>query len=366
MKTQLYFLLGLVMITVLPVDLFSQTAIKISNGSMDKIPIDKVSFESILYSNSGIFYTTSNSITDPSLKQAGTRYCKGFKVLSEHPMNQVYFNQLKGILLSPGSYRTGVSRSCYFLPDIGIELNSGQNSNTESKTIILLSRKCRTIYISHSINDYNGEDGGYFDLSVPGYENINDFFETLKDPLFDFKQQKINSKSKSNDENRICDQILLLELLIERNDYEAIKFLNKARFFLIMDSLYINNNRLKKLNLVLDKNEYKDDFQILDSLKRTRQIEQINQLITGKIISVTLAPQFAAYIDNLPKPNSTRNEILAFYLEKIKKIINSNQNLKKTFSIDDFLASEQKEDFTRIEDQIKYRQDFIAYLLRKY
>lgn len=342
-------------------EIYSQVKTNESNSNTEKSPLGDLAFNSILYGNCEVFYSLNLQTTELSSQNPDKKYCKGFEVIQKFQMNQSEWNSLKLILLSKDTYLVGVIRSCYFVPDIGFEIEPDKNIKGVNKSIILLSRSCRKIFISNSNDCFTGYDGAFKELSQSGFENINNFIESRKDPFYYFE----NFYSKNNfnlyDPLMVNNQILLIELLLKYNDYEAIQFLHNDHFFSIMDKIIISNDILKELNMAFQKTRFRDDRRKIDSLLTNKQIEHIQHLIHENIVTITIAPQPAETVDFVPMSSTSAED----YLKEIEKIIKSNHKLKIKYTVESYLKCERENNITKSEEQILYRSYFIDYLCKE-
>jgi hypothetical protein len=312
-------------------------------------------FQSLLFGEHGLMCTLENQLTDIPSQKPGEKYCKGFKVVKSYEMNKSELNRLILILLTADTYLKGIGRSCYFVPDMGFEIRPDTETEDSKKITILLSGSCRKLFISFSNENFTGADGEIVDLTDTGFDEINSIIEYRIDPFREFQEYP---EKDNPDLNIFRQQVMLLDLLLGRNNYKALDYLQKKHFFPFLDSVILENNDVKGMNLALQKSSSSDEMAAVNALLAANRINQIKTLIDRKLIIMKIAPLPAETVDVLPDVSSGADD----YLVLINNFLNKNEKLKSKWSVESYLAYEKQMNITQNEDQVIRRRFFLKFL----
>lgn len=316
--------------------------------------------KSLINGNSAYMVEIERGVVPESKQLPGKSYFKGFEVVNQFEVSDDDLRQLKLTLLSDESYNYGGVRSCYFSPDFAMKITS--DVQDQDPFILLASSGCEKIFVSTTNDYFTGKGGKFLDMSDEGFEAIKNIYTNLIEPFSEFDNYKENS-SETPYEQFLWRQLGLFESLLKEGKVRDLEQLEQNNTFLIFDSLSFRGSSLKKVNILIQKDQgfTHDKFR---ELIEPKQLKILNGLMQENIVKTMYAPMAAGVIDGVPDPDSSPQEIAEYYLSRIEQLLNANEKIRKKWTLQGYLSHEESK-AAGVADKIKMRKKFLKFLKGK-
>lgn len=316
--------------------------------------------KSIINGNSAYMVEIERGVVPESKQLPGENYFKGFQVVNQFEVSDDDLRQLKLTLLSDESFNYGGVRSCYFSPDFAMKITS--NVQGEDPFILLASSGCGKIFVSKTNDYFTGKNGKFLDMSDEGFDAIKKIYTNLVEPFSEFDNYKEDSFETPYD-RFLWKQLELFENLLKEGRIKDLELLERNNTFLIFDSLSVRGNNLRKVNILIQKDQgfTHDKFR---KMIEPKELEILNGLMQDNIAKTMYAPMAAGVIDGVPDPDSSPQEIADYYLNQIEQLLNANEKIRRKWTLQGYLSHEENK-ATRISDKIRMRKKFLKFLKGK-